>query len=114
MHKYTQCNGCKNDNTRTTSHLLRETQTAAIGLKNTILVLHHIVHSLHLQGETEDGGTKFVQNNRKLFPHYAASHPSWLSKLKSKIPSNILHIENTQEHIYVQHSNINLNVLLKI
>jgi hypothetical protein len=76
-------------------------------MKNTIfLVWHHIVHSLHLQGESEDGGTRFVQNNRKLFRQYAAWYPSWLSKLRSKISSNILHIENTQENIYVQHSNI--------
>jgi len=107
LHKHTQYNGCKNANTRTTSHLLRETQTAATILKNTIfLVWHYIVHSLHLQGESEDGGARFVQNIRKLFPHYTASHSSWLSKLKSEISSNILHIENTQENIYVQHSNI--------
>jgi hypothetical protein len=39
MHKHTQYNGCKNDNTRITSHLLKETQTAATILKNTIFLV---------------------------------------------------------------------------
>jgi hypothetical protein len=39
MHKHTQYKGHKNDNTRTTSHLLQETQTAAIVRKNTIFLV---------------------------------------------------------------------------